>query len=159
TANSALNTLVTFLENTGHFDRGEKVLRAQLQRLTQQQQTSWLTHRLFQLFHRALQDGGEVSLGKGQALYQVLQQRLQDDLATVDQDHRSNQVNLLLTVYRTAHEKKYPGVIDDLKTFASKRLPQVLRQQTNHYETIVGSVAGTIHDLASPRDGMAFLLD
>src|SRR5262249_53478199 len=100
-----------------------------------------------------------VSLGKGQALYQVLQQRLQDDLATVDQDHRSNQVNLLLTVYRTAHEKKYPGVIDDLKTFASKRLPQVLRQQTNHYETIVGSVAGTIHDLASPRDGMAFLLD
>ncbi|MHC4181230.1 MAG: tetratricopeptide repeat protein, partial [Planctomycetota bacterium] len=43
--------------------------------------------------------------------------------------------------------------------FAFKRLPEVLERQTNNYQSIVGRVADTVHNLAGARDGVAFLVE
>src|SRR5262249_6646664 len=146
TANGAVSTLVTFHEDVGHYERGEKVLFAQLKRPAQQQQTYGLTQRLYQLYHRALDIGRETSLGAGQTLYQVVERKLRADLDTPDHNHRYALLNQLVAVYRTAHRKKVPGVTDDLKAFAFKRFPDVLKQQTNRYDEIVGSVGHAVHD-------------
>ncbi len=158
-ANDALATLVSLLEGAGHYARGEKVLQDQLQHPIHQQQVYWLTQRLYQLYQHSLQNGGEVSVGAGQTLYQALERKIQGDLAIADSNHRYNLINLLCSVYRTAHEKKLSRVGDDLKTFAFKQVPQVLKGQTNNYESIVSTVAATVHDLGGVRDAIAFLLN
>ena len=46
-----------------------------------------------------------------------------------------------------------------MRAFAFKRLPQVLKRQTNNYQNVVSNVAYTVHDVAGPRDGLAFLIE
>ncbi len=158
-AHETLLTYVGFLEDAGHFARGEKVLEAKLQKPIHIQQRRFLTDRLNRLYYRALQNDGEASLGKGPLLYQALNAKIQKDLGDTDQNQRFEQIYLLTQVYRTAHEKKMPGVVSDLTTFAFKMLPPLLKEQTNYHETIVSNAAHALHDLAGPRDGIVFLLD
>src|SRR5262249_19048183 len=65
----------------------------------------------------------------------------------------------LCRVYRTAHEKKIPDAVADLKAFAFNAAPALLRRQTNYHDSLVGTIAYTLRDLAGPRDGIAFLLN
>jgi predicted Zn-dependent protease len=158
-ANGAVDSLVTFLGDAGHFARGEKYLFAQLGHPAHQQQRLWLTERLNLLYHRALENGGGVSLGSGRDLYRALDRKIQGDLANATDHHHYQLIHLLCQVYRTAHSLKLPGVVADLKVFAFKALPPHLRWQTNYYDSLVSTVAQTVHDLAGPLDGIAFLLN
>jgi tetratricopeptide (TPR) repeat protein len=158
-ANDALTTLVSFLESAMHHDRGERLLLAQLAHPVHHQQTLWLTDQLYRLYHNALSTDGEVSLGKGQELYQTLERRLRQDLGTDDANHRYGLVNLLGQVYRTAASKKLTHVQDDLRAFAFRQLAGVLRRQTTNYDGVVNDVAQAVHDVLGPADGVAFLVD
>jgi predicted Zn-dependent protease len=158
-ANDALTSYVNFLNSAGHFGRGEKVLFAQLEHPAHQQQRLWLTQQLYGLYHLALQNGGGVSLGTGHELYQALAAKIQGDLANAEDSHRQQLIDLLCRVYRTAADKKLPGVVDDLKTFAFKVVPPVLKRQTNNHDSLVATVAHTVRDLAGPEHGIVFLLN
>ena len=157
-ANDALETFVFLLEDAGHFTRGEKVLLAHLAHPINLQQRRWLNERLDRLYHHALQKGGDVSLSKGRALYQALDARLRKHLAGSEPDDRYRTIALLCQVYRTAHDKKLPGVRTDLKGFAFELLPPILKQANNRGNA-VSVVAQTVHDLGEPRDAIGFLLD
>jgi predicted Zn-dependent protease len=159
TANNALNALVSLLENGGQHDRGEKVLLDQLRRPAHEEQRYWLTFRLHQLYHKALSSDGTVSFGSGVKLYQEEQRKLLADLPAFGGDHRRDLINLLCSLYTTAHGKKFPGIGDDLKAFASGPLPALIRQDPNQSQNIVGSVAQTMRTLVGPRDGIEFFLD
>jgi hypothetical protein len=158
-ANPALNALVRLLENGRKYDRAEKVLTDQLRRPANAQQRHWLTVRLDQLYHDALSSDGEVSLGKGQKLYEALERKLRADLDTPEPAHRYELVNLLCGVWTTAHQKKLTGVQDDLKSFAAKRLPEVLRYQSGYYQAIVNQVAHTTRYVLGSVGGIEVLLD
>ncbi len=67
-------------------------------------------------------------------------------------------IDQLCSIYGTAHSKKLAGVAEDLRAFALKQLPGLLKRQTNNYLGVVGSVANTMHNVLGPRDGIAFLL-
>ena len=157
-AQEAFNTYIGYLETLRHFVRGEKALLAQLRRPLHQQQTLWLTLRLYQLYDVCLGAEGEVSLGASQTLYATLHKRIQADLGTTDHNHRNALVLRLCDVYRTAHRRKLDGVIADLRAFAFQQMSGVLEAQTNHYTNLVSTVASTLHDVAGPRDGLAFLI-
>ena len=159
TANDALGTFVSYLEQTRHYDRGEKVLQDQLSHPCNRQQTFWLTQRLYELYDNAIRNGGDVSLGNGVTLYSATERKIQTEMNTDDDNHRSALINRLCSIYNGAFEKKLPGVIDDLKTFALKRLPEILRRQTNNYQSSVNQVADTLHNVAGAREGLAFLID
>jgi tetratricopeptide (TPR) repeat protein len=157
-ANDALASFVGILKGAGHFARGEKVLFGQLDHPAHQRQRDWLTEQLYVLYHDALRDGGGVSLGTGGALYKALDRKIQGDLASAGDSHCHELIALLCRVYRTAHDKKRPGVVEDLKAFAFKAAPAHLRRQMNHYDWLVGTIAQTVHDLSGPADGIAFLV-
>jgi Flp pilus assembly protein TadD len=159
TANNTLASFIGYLEGAGHFARGEKALFAQLAHPAHAQQRRWLIERLDNLYLHALQNGGEVSLGKNLALYHALNAKVQKDLADTDQNHRYQLLTLLCQVYRTAYDKKLPGTVADLQTFAFAVLPPLLKRQTNNHDAIVSTVANTVGDLAGPRDGIVFLLN
>src|SRR5262249_18670244 len=95
TANSALNTLVNLLQGSRHHDHAEKVLLDQLRNPAHEQQRSWLTFRLHQLYHNAVANDGEVSLGSGVKLYQAAERKLRADLATADVNRCYELINLL----------------------------------------------------------------
>jgi tetratricopeptide (TPR) repeat protein len=158
-ANEALANLVSFHTSAGQHGRGEKLLRAQLQHPAHHQEALWLTQQLYGVFHDALRDGGEVSLGKGQELYKTLERTLRGELGTQDNNHRHALASILCRVYRIAAEKKLDGVADDLRAFAFRQLGEVLGRQTNDYDSMVTEVAGVVHDVLGPGDGVAFLLD
>jgi Flp pilus assembly protein TadD len=158
-ANSALASFIGLLEDAGHFVRGEKLLLAQMQHPVHAQQRQWHIERLNELYHHALRQGGEVSLGKGRNLYQALDKKLQKDIAQADQNHRARLIMLLCSVYRTAVDKKLPNVTADVTTFAFEVLPPLLKLQTSDHESVVSTVAHTVRDLAGPKDGIAFLLN
>jgi Flp pilus assembly protein TadD len=158
-ANEAVTALVSFFEGAGQYERGEKLLLAQLRHPAHRQQSLWLTEQLDQLYLEALRNGGEVSLGKGQGLYRALEPRLRDALATDDHNHRRTLVSILCQLYRVGVDRKLAGVPDDLRAFAFKRLADVLQRQTSDYDSVVNDVAQTVHDLLGPADGVSFLLD
>jgi len=164
-ANDALDTLIDYLQQERHYARGETVLQEQLKHPANRQQVYWLVQRLYRLYEDAIRNGGDVSLGSGQALYEAVHRKLQAELDTPDDNHRFQLLTRLLGIYRTAHERKpagvapFSGVEGDLRQFAFQRLPQVLKRQTNHYQDMVGNTAQTLHDLISAREGLAFLVE
>jgi predicted Zn-dependent protease len=158
-ANGPLGSFVAFLESAGHFARGEKFLLNQIERPIHAQQRRWLIEQLDHLYHHALQNKGEVSLGKGVELYRALNARIQKDLADTDEAHRYQLISLQCAVFATADRLKLAGVKGDLKSFTSKVLPPLLKRITNNHEGLVNMVAGTVYDLAGPREGLVFLLD
>ena len=159
TANNALSEFIGLLENNGHFARGEKVLLAQLAHPVHAQQRRWLIERLDALYLHALQNDGDVSLGKGLTLYQALNAKIQKELVEPGPQQRYQLVTILCQVYRAAHEKKLPGVAADLKAFAFDIAPPLVKGLTNYHPSVVNIVAQTVHDLIGARDGIAFLLN
>jgi predicted Zn-dependent protease len=158
-ANDALGQLVVFLEGARHYDRGEKLLLDQLRHPVHEEQRFWLTRRLYQLYHNALSSDGSVSLGTGVELYRAVERKLRGELDTPHEEHRRQLIDQLLGIYSTANGKKLPGVRDDLRAFAFKQLPEILKKQINHYQTVVGSAARTVREVVGPRGGVEFLMD
>jgi len=158
-ANGAVETLVGFLEAERHFAQGETVLQDYLKRPANRQQSSWLLQRLYRLYSIAIANNGEVSLGSGLALYRAVNRKLQAELDTPDDNHRYQLIQQLLTVYREGHSKKFEGMAEDLRRFAFQRLPEVLKRQTNQYQSIVLETARRLRDTLGPRQGLAFLVE
>lgn len=158
-ANPALTTLLSLIESAGHYDRGEKLLLAQLTHPVHPEQKLWLVERLNELYLAALQNKAAVSLGSGETLYKALARKLFADLAAPDQNHRYQVLRQLTRLYTTAHALNLPGVSDDLKAFAFKRLPPILKEQTVNYDSAANDVAYTLHQVVGARDGIAFMLD
>jgi predicted Zn-dependent protease len=165
-ANDALGTLISYMENLGHFVRAENYLREQLRHPANGQQRLWLAERLYQVDYEALVHNGEVSLGRGAALYRAIEAAIQKDLDGPDQNPRTRLVARLCDVYRAAagphplslSRRERGAVVADLRKFAFERLPQVLARQTNGYDEMVSNTAQALHDLAGPRDGLALLV-
>jgi len=159
TANFALELLVGLLEQERHFARGEKLLQEQLARPANAQQRFWLVQRLYRLYREAIQGEGAVSLGSGQALYQEVNRRIQAAMDHRDANHRRALIGELTAIYRAAAERKLAGVAGDLRQFAFKRFAQVVAAHEGSDNDVVRETAQTLHDLASPRDGLAFLVE
>ncbi len=159
-ANDTLYKYVDYLSQRGRFARGEEVFLAEMKTAPNQQQRHWLVQQLYQLYNRAIANNGTVSLGKGQKLYEAAEQKIRADISeTKDHNHRFQVISTLTSIYRTAKEKNLNRLAHDLRQFAFVQLPEVLKRQTNNYQSIVQTVAGTLHDVASPRDGLAFLVE
>ncbi len=158
-ANEALGTFVSYLEQTRHYDRGEKVLQDQLRHPCNRQQTYWLIERLYELYENAIRNDGDVSLGNAATLYRAAEQKIQTELDSGNENHRAALIGRLCGIYNAAHDKKMPSAAEDIKTFALKRLPEVLKLQTNHYQSSVNQVADALHTVAGPRDALAFLIE
>jgi predicted Zn-dependent protease len=158
-ANGALDRLIGYLELRKHFARGEKLLFGQLQRPANQQQVFWLRQRLYQLYQAAIDGDGAVSLGQGADLYRAATQQLRDELETTDDNHRYQLVNRLCSIYRAAKGRSFDNVLADLRDFAFGQLPEVLKLQTNNYQSIVSQVAQTLEQVGGPRDALELLIE
>jgi hypothetical protein len=154
-ANGALDRLIGYLESRKHFARGERLLFSQLERPANQQQVFWLRQRLYRLYEAAIGWRWRRSRwAKACGLYQAATKQLRDELDTTDHNHRYQLVNRLCSIYRSAKSKSFDNVLADLRDFAFGQLPEVLKLQTNNYQSIVSQVAQTLEQVGGPRDGL-----
>ncbi|MBN2293049.1 MAG: tetratricopeptide repeat protein, partial [Pirellulales bacterium] len=158
-SNEPIDCFVGFLENKGHFTRGETFLKDRLTRSTNKLHKNWLTLRLYRTYEAALNNNGQVSLGQGDTLYKAAHKAILEDIRTEDHNHRCQLIDRLLSIYRT-YDRKKPNYVDlDLMDFAFKRLPKILQRQTNNQESIIRNTAETLKDLVGYREGLAFLIE
>jgi Flp pilus assembly protein TadD len=158
-AGAPLQALLSFFENANRHDRGEKLLLALIEHPRNAQDGLWLRERLFRLYQHALWMETTVSLGRRETLYRALESKMRDALATEDNNHRYALLSVLCGVYRTAGEKKLAGVQEDVRAFAFKQFPDVLKRQTNNYDQMVNEVSSVVRMVLGPADAIAFVLD
>ena len=158
-ANEALGTLVSYFEQRRHYAEGERVLFAQLKHPLNRQQAEWLTRQLYQLYESAIRNDGEVSLGRGPALYRAAAAKIEAAMAAGSPDHRGQLVQCLSSTYYAAQQKQFSGVADDLRSFAFQRCSALIRRDLNNYSSMMSQVAQMLHNIAGPRDGLAFLVE
>ncbi|MEK6246552.1 MAG: hypothetical protein N2C12_00130, partial [Planctomycetales bacterium] len=71
--NAIVSSYVSYLKQRDHYGQAEKFLLVQLQRPNNQKQNHWLTLQLYNVYREALDDGGAVSIGRGEPLYLALE--------------------------------------------------------------------------------------
>ncbi len=157
-ADLMIDTLISYLQQRGHHARGEIILREYLDDPVTGGQKQWLQTRLLGLFQHALRHDGTTSLGSGETLYRAVEKKTREDLTAADPAHQRTLIDRLCSFYRTAAEKKLPGVKGDLREFAFQDTPELLKSQVGQRRSVVGEVAQTLRDVAGPRDGLAFLI-
>jgi Tfp pilus assembly protein PilF len=157
--NDVLGTLISYLESRRHYARGEKYLFEQLKHPANPPQSLWLSLRLYDLYNSAVGNDGDVSLGRGATLYAAVRDKLLKDLAAPNHDHRRALVERLCSLWSTAHNKKTGDAVADLRAFAFQRFPELLKRHPAHHQSLVGTVAHTLHDIASVRDGIRLIVE
>ena len=157
-ANRALSTYVEDFRQRGLYAQAERVLLEQLNHPADAQQALWLTEQLNGLYIHVLGHTGEVSLGQGPAVYEPLVQRLLGELGHDDKDHRRTSVRQLLNVYLIGREVGVTTASQDLLAFTREQLPQVLKQLTHDYHSIVHSTAINIAALSGVREAVSYTI-
>lgn len=158
-ANGKLQTLVSYLENMRHFSRAEKILLSELGRPETLEQERWLRDSLLDLYVYTLENKGEVSLGSGETLYKAVEKKCLVLLDTGDINWRNAFIGRLCNLYRVAHRVGIGRVAEDVRRFAWKEVPAILASTGTDYQSVVGNVAATLHNVAGPRNGLHFLIE
>ncbi len=150
-ANEPFEGYVTLLESAKRFAEAEDVLTAQIDHPLNPTQKHWMLERQNRCYRGALAEEGLVSLGSGETLYQNLEKHLLKQAAqSRDENFGYQTIYLLLQVYSTARDKKF-AYEDDLKKFAFKELPGLLKKQTNNDYNLISQTAETLRSLIGPR--------
>ena len=144
-ANNALTTLIAFTEAAGHYERGEKLLLAQLKHPVHAEQKDWLIRAA----ERTVPPGAVRTRARCRSARARLYKALEKQAARRAARDRSEPSLPAARPTRRASTarpttSRSPGVADDLKTFAFKLLPPILKEQINNYEAIVRDVADTL---------------
>jgi tetratricopeptide (TPR) repeat protein len=151
--------LVQFMQQIMHHAQAEAFLLQRLKKPANAIQEFWLIQQLDSLYQDALARDGEVSLGKGAALYTALERKLRSDTAQENPQHQFQIVRIAGEVYTTAKEKQFPSWRQDLLSYANDVLPRFLRPQADQYRSIVLDMANVIHSLAGPVEAIEFVLN
>jgi predicted Zn-dependent protease len=158
-AQEPLLTLSRLYADAGQFVRAESVLAAELPRAANPDLANRLISEIYSVDIRALRDGGATSLGSGEALYRRARDELLAAIAGVaDSRQRDRLITHLCELFRQARFRDLRTASADLLRFADADLPALLKLQVDEHQNIVDRVAHTIHELAGPREALAFLV-
>jgi tetratricopeptide (TPR) repeat protein len=158
-ASAPLSGYVTFLEQVSRYAQAENLLDGYLENPLNSQTKYWLLNRQNKVFHAAMKGNGRVSLGEGTTLYRNLLERMIKQTQEMDASYQYTILSELVGVFRTANNKHWAKVSDDLRKFSTDQLPSLLKNQTHQYRTLVSLYAQASRDIGGPRDGLVFLMD
>ncbi len=158
-ASAPLSGYVTFLEQVSRYAQAENLLDGYLENPLNPQTKYWLLNRQNKVFHAAMKGNGRVSLGEGTTLYRNLLERMVKQTQEMDASYQYTILSELVGVFRTANNKHWAKVSDDLRKFSIDQLPSLLKNQTHQYRTLVSLYAQASRDIGGPRDGLVFLMD
>ena len=150
-----LATLVEYLWQQGHFARARGCCSINSSGRPTSSRAIGSRSSLYELYRIALDAAARCRWAAGRCFTGRWRRSSSPRLDTPDENHRYSMVSRLCDFYRSARSKRIPGVADDVRAFAFQRLPELLKRQRNNYQSLVSAVAGALHEVAGPRDGLA----
>ncbi len=160
-ANSPLATYASWHQSVGDYRAAEKVWLDELALKQNDQQEQWMKEMLFNLYHAALSQKAEVSLGKGRELYAAVFKKLVEEMqANSNENHLSNLVGTLGTIWLTCHrDLHFKAIGDDVTRFAYELLPPMLAQYNGRNSgNAINTVADRLREIVSPVSALEFLV-
>ncbi len=149
--NHLLTDLVTMLQNHNEHAAGESLIKDHLREVVHHAQRDTFQDLLWSLYNNALENDGEVSLGKGAALLQELSKY---GLARIDaetgEQRRHNAVTLYTQLIDIARRKNIAGGADHLKAFLFERMAGILKKQSSNYANTAQAPIGVSRELLGP---------
>jgi len=158
-ANPSVDALLSWLSARGRYGQAEAFVLAEMASPLDAQQQGWLRQHLFQIYIGALASRGEISLGRGEALYDAARARMETSLFADAPQWVDDTMAKLCQLHRTA--QKSAGIRrggSDLEAFAQGKFAEVASRVPMNAENLASNVASTLHDLNGPRSGLAFLI-
>ena len=157
---TAFDQLIGFFESDRTFARGEdKIFEAMGSELSLGV-SDWLTVRKFQLYRHAVSAGeARVSLGQGEVLYKNVERALIAELATGRNHHRYQLCSELHNLYRAAHfNARIASAKEDIVNFGAGAFDEMIGFETQHYQSLVQTLASHTRELAGDLPALAFLI-
>ncbi|MEM7201417.1 MAG: VIT domain-containing protein [Planctomycetota bacterium] len=157
---SALETLVDWFEARRHFARAERCLLDERERQPAGAQRQLLGQRLYRLYVSCLRQRGQTSLGRDATLYRGAKELLEEALRGEGPEQMPNTLGTLCQLHRAAQERA--GVTEageDLRVFATERLPGLLNLVPADAPAMALTVAQTVEGLVGPRAALAILIE
>jgi autotransporter-associated beta strand protein len=158
--NEILGSYVHLLEGATRHAAGEKVLLKYLAHPENDDQRKWLNDRLLALYNSALEMDGEVTLGKGNTLFENLLARGLKELDTSpDENVRHNVVARLVSTFDIARRKNLASAPEALKKFVFETMPVVLKKQQNQYRNTASAPLQVIADTLGPKFALQYIVE
>lgn len=150
---------IGMLETLRRHEEGETLIRKHIDAPLNPTQRDWMRQRLGSLYQSALDLDSRVSLGEGEELYRNLLPHILKQARRGNDNHRYQILQRLYVVFGTARRKNFPTRRADIRSFAFKSLPELLKLQKNNYRTIVRNWANRLTELVDARTGLEFLIE
>jgi predicted Zn-dependent protease len=157
--NGILESYFTKLQQKGRDAKVEAIILDHLSRPRNKGQITFFDNRLDKLYYDALVDGAQVSLGKGQVLYKAYLARLLKRLDTADDNVSQQLVTKLLEILKHARRLKWADAHADFRSFAYKRIPELLKRATNNYRSILRDVGNQVKEFFGATEAIRYMLD
>jgi hypothetical protein len=172
-AASGFNLWISYLEGVRAYRRGEALLNKEIRLARNPNQRQNLRQRLDQFYVGCLRQGGEVSLGREQALYEALRDRIWARMTKARNEHAASRVvNAACTLFQTrAHYRQgrrlqrrqrpegVRSIAKDLKLTAFNRLPKTLnRFRYRQGQNMVSQLANSLQNLLGGLTALEFLV-
>jgi len=155
----ALDRLVGWLSERGHFRTAETRLEAELAAPPAPAVRDWLHERLFRLYVEALGRKGRLAIGQGKELYEAARQRMAAAMWQYGPDRIATTLIHYCALHRTA--QKRAGILGagrDLEAFAYAKLLELTRRVPTNAHRLASTVANTLRDLRGPRPALAYVI-
>ncbi len=158
--NEILGSYVHLLEGVTRHAAGEAVLLKHLSHPENDDQRKWLSDRLLALYNSALESDGEVTLGKGNTLFENLVARgLQELNSSPDENVRHNVVARMVSTFDIARRKSLASAPELLKKFAFETMPVVLKKQQNQYRNTATAPLQVVVDTLGPKFALQYIVE
>ncbi len=154
----AADTFVTWLQGSGRYAHAEEWLLAERERQRTAGGKAWFTLRLLGVYAGALETGGRVSLGEGEALFAAAFARAEAAIADLPAGEAPAAVHALCRIVRGAARLPGGKAADHLTAFARERLRPLLSRMPDSEQNLWFEVARAVHDTGRPDAAIALLV-
>jgi tetratricopeptide (TPR) repeat protein/Mg-chelatase subunit ChlD/outer membrane lipoprotein-sorting protein len=152
-------TFISYLENSGQFAEAVERVKKQFALETKTRTRNHLKARIVEIMTGALRQHAVVGDLQSETLYRETQKRILGELPSGDTDYDNRLITLLDSLYRVAYEQGIASASADLKVFAYKTLPPLLKKYVKHHEENINRISGCVYVVCGPGEAIAFLFD
>lgn len=154
-----IETLSSWWRQKDRFARAEDWLAAERTRQPSESHRARLTLMIFDVWIDALGDGGAVSLGSGEALWNHGFEAMQVALGDLPPGLVDDVVRRIVQLATTAQKREIDGVPASLAAFARGRLRAGLARAPNREQPLFREVAEAVHRTGDPTLALTLLVE
>ncbi|HTN75178.1 MAG TPA: hypothetical protein VL096_08025, partial [Pirellulaceae bacterium] len=158
--NTELSRYLAMFEKLNRHAAGERILQARLAETKLPAQQRWYRDRLIELYQNALENGGEVSLGKDAVLLANTVKLINDYIAQADDENeRYMFVTRMCNLLSIAQRREIASVNDLVRSFAFESIPRILPRQQQQYRNTAQAPQSVVLAVLGPKFALQYVVE